>query len=123
KEEDEPAGVDVWHARDVIVMPKQKIDARLERQRNMLAAWHVEAGRLTQLGQERDEQVTPLKYQKLGYVTNWAPYAMERTIGRPAADLYLVDLENGERAKIKERLGNDFFLQARPGRRESVLLE
>jgi len=123
KEEDEPAGVDVWHARDVIVMPKQKIDARLERQRNMLAAWHVDAGRLTQLGQERDEQVTPLKYQRLGYVTNWAAYAMERTIGRPAADLYLVDLESGERAKIKERLGNDFYVQASPGGRYLIYLQ
>src|SRR5215470_9272314 len=123
KEEDEPAGVDVWHARDVIVMPKQKIDARLERQRNMLAAWHIDAGRLTQLGQERDEQVTPLKYQKLGYVTNWAMYAMERTIGRPAADLYLVDLESGERAKIKERLGNDFYVQASPGGRYLIYVQ
>jgi dipeptidyl aminopeptidase/acylaminoacyl peptidase len=117
KEEDEPAGVDVWHARDVIVMPKQKIDARLERQRNLLAAWSVDAGRLAQLGQERDEQVTSLKHQKLGYVTNWSAYAMERTIGRPAADLYLIDLASGERAKIKERLNNDFYVQASPGGR------
>lgn len=123
KEEDEPAGVDVWHARDVIVMPKQKIDARLERQGNLLAAWHVDAGRMTQLGQERDEQVTPLKYQKLGYVTNWSAYAMERSIGRPAADLYLVDLTSGERVKIKERLGNDFYAQASPGGRYLIYVQ
>ncbi|HEY7183591.1 MAG TPA: prolyl oligopeptidase family serine peptidase [Blastocatellia bacterium] len=123
KEEDEPAGVDVWNSRDVIVMPKQKIDARLERQRNLLAAWHVDAERLTQLGQEHDEQVTPLKYQKLGYVTNWAAYAMERTIGRPAADLYLVDLATGERAKIKEALSNDFYIHASPGGRYLIYLQ
>jgi dipeptidyl aminopeptidase/acylaminoacyl peptidase len=117
KEEDEPAGVDVWHARDVVVMPKQKIDARVERQRNLLAAWHVDAGRVTRLGLERDEQVTPLKRQKLGYVTNWSAQAMERTIGRPAADLYLIDLTNGERTKIKERLSNDFYVQQSPGGR------
>ena len=117
KDDDEPAGVDVWHARDVVVMPKQKIDARAERQRNLLAAWQVDAGRLVQLGQEREEQVTPLKHQKLGYVTNWSSQAMERTIGRPAADLYLIDLTNGERTKIKERLSNDFYVQASPGGR------
>lgn len=123
EEEDEPAGVDVWHARDVIVMPKQKIDARLERQRNLLAAWHVDASRLVQLGQDREEQVTPLKHQKLGYVTNWAGYAMERSIGRPAADLYLVDLATGERTKIKERLNNDFYVQPSPSGRYLLFLQ
>ncbi|MGE0128594.1 MAG: prolyl oligopeptidase family serine peptidase [Blastocatellales bacterium] len=123
KEEDEPAGVDVWNARDVVVMPKQKIDARIERQRNLLAAWHVDAGRLAQLGQERDEQVTPLKHQKLGYVTNWSAYAMDRTIGRPAADLYLIDLASGERTKIKDRLSNDFYVQQSPGGRYLLFVQ
>jgi dipeptidyl aminopeptidase/acylaminoacyl peptidase len=89
----------------------------------LLAAWHVDAGRFTQLGQERDEQVTPLKRQKLGYVTNWSAYAMDRTIGRPSADLYLIDLANGERTKIKERLGNDFYVQQSPGGRYLLFVQ
>src|SRR5206468_8169476 len=99
-----PAGVDVWHWRDVDVMPKQKLSAKTERERNMLAAWHLETGRLTQLGKEPTEQVTPVKHQRFAYAENWAAYAMERSIGRPAADLYLVDLESGERTKIKDRV-------------------
>lgn len=122
-DDDEPAGVDVWHARDVVVMPKQKFDARLDRQRNLLAAWHVDAGRLVQLGQVPDEQVVPLKRQKLAYATNWKSYAMERTIGRPAADLSLVDLTSGERTKIKERLSDDFYVQASPGGRYLIYLQ
>lgn len=123
KEDDEPAGVDIWHSRDVIVMPKQKIDARTDRRRNFLAAWRIDAGRFVQLGQERDEQVTPLKHQKLGYVANWTAYAMERTIGRPAADLYLVDLSSGERTKIKERLNEDRYTHASPGGRYLLYLQ
>src|SRR5262249_12725753 len=84
KDEDEPAAVDVWHSRDIDVMPKQKINARNDRQRNLLAAWHVETGRFTQLGKDLAEQVTPIKHQKLAYATNWAAYAMDRSIGRPA---------------------------------------
>src|SRR5262249_7323950 len=38
KDEEEPAAVDVWHSRDIDVMPKQKINARNDRQRNLLAA-------------------------------------------------------------------------------------
>jgi dipeptidyl aminopeptidase/acylaminoacyl peptidase len=115
--EDEPAGVDVWHSRDVDVMPKQKLSARNDRQKNMLAAWHLEGGRLVQLGKDLTEQVTPLKHQKLAYAANWTSYAMERSIGRPAADVYLIDLERGERTKIKERLGDDRYVQQSPGGR------
>ena len=47
---EELAGVEVWHARDVDVMPRQKISARTDRQRSMLAAWHVESNRFVPLG-------------------------------------------------------------------------
>jgi len=100
----EPASVDVWHWRDVDVMPKQKLSAKADRERNMLAAWHLETGRLVQLGKERTEQVTPVKHQRFAFAANWTAYAMERSIGRPAADLYLVDLASGERTKIKARV-------------------
>ena len=122
-DDDEPAGVDVWHSRDIDVMPKQKLGARTDRQRNLLAAWHVESGRFVQLGREATEQVTPLKRQQLAYATNWTSYAMDRSIGRPAADVYLIDLERGERTKIKERLGDDRYVQASPGGRYLLYLQ
>ena len=122
-DEDEPAGVDVWHSRDVDVMPKQKLSARTDRQKSMLAAWHVESGRFVPLGKELTEQVTPLKRRKLAYATNWTAYAMERSIGRPAADLYLIDLDRGERTKIKDRLGDDRYVQASPGGRYLLYLQ
>jgi dipeptidyl aminopeptidase/acylaminoacyl peptidase len=123
KGEEEPAGVDVWHARDVIVMPKQKIDARQDARRNLLAAWHLNDGRLVQLGKSNDEQVSPLKYQKVGYVRNWSGTAMERSIGRPSAELSLVDLGTGERVRVKERLNDDFYVQGSPGGRYILFLQ
>ena len=84
KDDEEPAAVDVWHSRDVDVMAKQKLSARMDRQRNLLAAWHVGTGQFVQLGKDPTEQVTPLKHQKLAYITNWAAFAMERTMGRPS---------------------------------------
>ena len=122
-DDDEPAGVDVWHSRDVDVMPKQKLSARTDRQKNMLAAWHLETGRVVQLGKDLTEQVTPLKHQKLAYAANWTSYAMERSIGRPAADVYMIDLERGERTKIKERLGDDRYVQQSPGGRYLLYLQ
>jgi dipeptidyl aminopeptidase/acylaminoacyl peptidase len=104
KDEKQSAAVDIWHWRDVEVMPKQKVDAREDHHRSMLTAWHVETGRFIQLQKYPDEQVTPLSHQKVAYAVNWAAYAMDRALGRSAADLYLVDLATGARTEIKKRI-------------------
>jgi dipeptidyl aminopeptidase/acylaminoacyl peptidase len=122
-ETDEPADVDVWHTHDVDVMPKQKLGARNDRQKNMLVAWQVAEGNLVRLGTDLAEQVTPIKYQKMTFAANWSAYAMERTIGRPAADVYFVDRTTGERTRIKERLSDDFYLQASPHGRYLLYLQ
>ena len=120
--DEEPASVDVWHSRDVDVMPKQKIGARTDRQRNLLSAWHVADGKLVQLAKEPTEQVTPLKRTQLAYAANWKPYAMDRSIGRPAADLFLVDMATGERTRIKDRV-EDGYVQGSPGGRYLLFLQ
>lgn len=114
--DDEAAAVDVWHSRDVDVMPKQKIAARNDRQRNLLSAWHLADGRFVQLAREATEQVAPVRRTQLAYAASWKDYAMDRTIGRPAADLYLVDVNTGERTRVKDRV-EDGYVQASPGGR------
>jgi dipeptidyl aminopeptidase/acylaminoacyl peptidase len=115
--------VDVWHWRDLDVMPKQKINARSDSQRNLLAAWHVEPGSLTQLGHSLTEQVTPIKQQNLAWAADWKAYAFDRTIGRPAADLYLVDLATGDRTKIREKVIADYYVESSPSGRYLLFLQ
>jgi dipeptidyl aminopeptidase/acylaminoacyl peptidase len=117
KEVDEPAAVSIWNARDVEVMPRQRLNAKTDRQKNMLAAWHLQSGEFVRLGKDLDEEIVPLKHQQFAYAANWSAYAMERTIGRPAADIYLVDLANGNRTKIQERLDDDYYVNASPSGR------
>jgi dipeptidyl aminopeptidase/acylaminoacyl peptidase len=116
-EPDEPAGVDVWHWRDVDVMPKQKIGAKADRDRNTLAAWQVREGRFTSLGTELSEQIVPLKkHDRFAYAANWTAYAMDRSIGRPAADLFLIDVASGKRTKLADAI-NDRLAQVSPAGR------
>jgi dipeptidyl aminopeptidase/acylaminoacyl peptidase len=110
---EETVSVDIWHARDIEVMPRQKLSARADRQRNMLTAWHLTDGKLVQLGKEQREQVTVFRKKPLAYAATWTSYAMDRTIGRPSADISLVDLSTGERTKVLERI-DDTRLQASP---------
>ena len=117
KAAEEPPSVDIWNAHDVEVMPHQKLNAKRNRQKNMLAAWRVSNGQFVQLGKDLDEEVVPLKNQQTAYAANWSAYAMERSIGRPAADIYLVDLANGTRTKIQDRLNDDYYVEASPAGR------
>jgi dipeptidyl aminopeptidase/acylaminoacyl peptidase len=97
-------------------MPRQKLTARADRQRNLLAAWHLDDGKLVPLGKEVREQVSLFRKRPLAYVSSFAPYAMERTIGRPSADVALIDLTSGERTKVLEKI-DDGYLSAGPAGR------
>ena len=114
-DEEEQAAVDVWHWRDTEVQPKQKLSAKNDRQKNMLAAWNIEQGQLLQLAHCLTEQVRPLKHQHLAYAADWTAYAMDRSIGRPAADLYLVDESTGARTKIQDKVLDDYHVEGSPG--------
>ncbi len=113
--------VDIWHARDVDVMARQKLTARADRQRNLLAAWHLDSGALVPLGKSSRELVVPIRRQKLAYVSTWDSYAMDRTIGRPAADIALLDLVTGTRTPVAQGV-NDQRLQVSPGGRYLLYL-
>jgi len=107
--------VEIWHAKDVFVMPFQKIQAESFRRRNMLAAHHLGSGKLVALGRDPvNESLTPIPGGKTAYAAEWSKYAFNRTIGRPDADLYLVDVLTGDRKKVREAL-DDSDVQASPG--------
>jgi dipeptidyl aminopeptidase/acylaminoacyl peptidase len=120
---DEVSTVEVWHAKDVFVMPLQKTRAESDRQRNLLAALFVETGKLVPLGKDLiDEQVTPIRRTNLAVAAEWSKYAFNRTIGRPAADLYLVEIATGARTKLRDKI-DDGYVQASPGGKYLLFLQ
>jgi acetyl esterase/lipase len=114
KDAEDPATVAIWNARDTEVMPKQRLNAKNDRHKNILCAWHLENGQLVPLGKDLDEEIVPFSHQQSAYAANWSAYAMERSIGRPAADVYFVDLATGNRTRIQDRLNDDYYLEASP---------
>ncbi len=122
-DDEEVAAVDVWHPKDAIVMPKQKLQANTDRRRNMLAAWHVGDRKLVQIARSLDDVATPFKRQARALLVDTGVYAMERSIGRVYADVSVVDLRSGDRTPIKSRI-EDRYAQASPqGRYVLYLLD
>jgi len=120
---EEPSTVEVWHWKDVLVMPYQKNNAARLRERHMPAAWHLDTGAFVELGKDPvNEQVSPIKRAPVAYVAEWSKYAMNRTIGRPAADLYLQDLKTGARTKILDGI-DDEYVEPGPSGRYLLLLQ
>jgi dipeptidyl aminopeptidase/acylaminoacyl peptidase len=117
------AALQIWHWSDVVVQPKQKVDAAADRRRSLLAAWNLETGGLTPLGRDPvNEDVVPIRRTNLAYVAEWSKYAMNRTIGRPGSDLYLADIATGVRAKVRDNV-IDFYIQAGPAGKYLLFLQ
>jgi len=118
----DPADVDIWHWQDTTVMARQKTGAAADRRRSLPAVWHLDTGRFVQLGQSYSEQISPLGVIDYAYVEDWRAYEMPRSIGRPAADLHLVDLRTGARTPLRQRV-DDRYATASPGGRYVLFLD
>lgn len=121
-EPDEPAGVDIWHWQDPIVMARQKLSATQDRRQNLLATWNLDSGKLVTIGKSYTETVSPIRHTNTALVSEWSAFAMDRSIGRPAADLYAADLTTGARTKLKDNV-NDRFAQVSPGGKYVLFLQ
>jgi dienelactone hydrolase len=99
----EKADVDVWHWQDTTVMSAQKLSVAADRRRNLPAVWQLSSGNLVVVGKSFDEQVSPIRGTKLALVSEFTPYLMDRSIGRPASDVQIVDLTTGTRTPLKTR--------------------
>jgi dipeptidyl aminopeptidase/acylaminoacyl peptidase len=111
---DELPDVQVWHARDTTVMPRQKLDARRDRQRSTLAAWWTREGRLVRLAQTIGEEATPIRHASRALVVDTTAFAMDRSIGRVKANAWVVDTATGTRGVTLSSI-EDRYLQASPG--------
>ena len=103
-EEEERAGVEIWHTLDVDPVPQQRVRERLLRQRNQIGAWHLDDGRFLTLGGDRADQTTLLDGG--GHVLNRdeTPYDVDAMFNQQFYDLYSVDTGSGAESLVRERI-------------------
>jgi dienelactone hydrolase len=101
---DRRSDVQVWHARDVRIMPMQKAQEQQDLQRTLLAAWHVADGRVVQVGTELLETARLLEGGRYATETDRRPYAFGTMFGRPYQDIWLIDVRSGQRTRVIEKV-------------------
>jgi len=120
-EEYPPADVLVWHSSDVEIIPRQEVQSERDRRDNYLAAWHVGRGSWTRLGTELTEDVELLRGGRRAVGFDRTPYRQERMFGPVYRDIYLIDVETGERRRVAE--GIQYWFGGSPGGRYLLWLK
>ena len=116
KNEDKPSDVQVWHAKDVRIMPMQKAQEQQDLQRTLLTAWHPGDGRVVQIGTDLLETSRVLRGDRYATEVDRKPYAFGTKFGRPFSDVYVIDVRTGERRKALEKV-RFFYGGSATGRR------
>ena len=116
KSDDKVSDVQVWHAKDVRIMPMQKVQEQQDLQRTLLTAWHLGDGHVVQIGTDLLETARVLRGDRYATETDRKSYAFGAKFGRPYSDIYLVDLKSGERRKALEKV-RFFFGGSATGRK------
>jgi dipeptidyl aminopeptidase/acylaminoacyl peptidase len=99
---DPRSDVQVWHARDVRIMPMQKAQEEQDLRRTLLAAWHLTDGRVVRIGTDLLETARVLEGGRYATETDRSAYAFGTMFGRPATDVWVIDVATGERRKALE---------------------
>jgi dipeptidyl aminopeptidase/acylaminoacyl peptidase len=111
-----PSDVQVWHAKDVRIMPMQKAQEQQDLQRTLLTAWHLGDGHVVRIGTDLLETARVLRGDRYATETDRKPYGFGAKFGRPYSDVYVVDVQSGERRKAIEKV-RFFFGGSSTGRR------
>lgn len=100
----DPANVEVWHSKDVNVIAEQKLRLARDRDRHVVAAWHLDSGKVVPLGTNVKETMTIPRHGSIALAMDETPYDTDGMFGRRYNDVYKVDLMSGTRTAVAKRV-------------------
>lgn len=104
KSEEEPSNVEVWHPKDVNVISEQKLRAARDRDRHVVAVWHVDENRIVPLGTNVKETMQLPRTGTRAVAIDETPYDTSGMFGRHYVDVYKVELATGARTKVATKV-------------------
>jgi dipeptidyl aminopeptidase/acylaminoacyl peptidase len=109
------SSVEIWHAADVDVIPRQKLMDRALREESRLVAWILDRDRIVPLEDELTEEVRVFESTRWALGLDGTPYEEEARFFPRRWDLYRVDIQTGEKLRIEEGVG--YFYPGPAGRK------
>ena len=109
---DEAPDVQIWHSKDVQVIPEQEQLAARKREDQFVSVWHITNNKFVQLENELTERVNLQTDVKTLVAYDATPYDKDAMFGRGNRDVYTVDISTGDREKIITR--NNYVYDVSP---------
>ena len=120
-EDEERAGVEIWHSLDVDPVPQQRVREQQLRREHDLGAWNLEADEFILLGGDHADRAEIAEGGRHVLARDETPYDVEAMFRQQFHDLYAVDARTGSRAVVRERVTLD--MGGSPGGRYTVWFE
>lgn len=112
KLDEKVSDVEIWHPKDVHVIPDQRSSEQRDLKATMLASWRVGDSRVVRIGTDPTSDVVVLDGDHFATESDTHDYAFGAMFGRPDSDIWLADLTSGARRKALEKVR--FFFGADP---------
>jgi hypothetical protein len=90
------AGVEVWHSRDVDIIPRQKLTAERDRERSHLAVWHLARRPLRPARRPDLDDVQRVGGDRIAVGIDETPHELDRMFGPRFVNVYVIDTRTGE---------------------------
>ena len=94
----------IWHTKDVRLFPEQQVSRGRDDARTLLAVWHLDEGRVVQLGSDLMAGAQLLHGWEYALEDISEPYPWGAMFGRPYHDVWAVDTGTGERRRLLTRI-------------------
>lgn len=97
---DEAPALQIWHSKDVQVIPEQEQLARRRSEDQYLSVWHLSTDKFVLLADDLTETVRLQTDSPLLVAYDATPYEAEGMFGRGNVDAYTINVETGAKEKI-----------------------
>jgi len=103
---DEAPALQIWHTKDVRIIPEQQQRAERKREDTYLAVWHIKNNKFIQIGDELTELTRIQVDVPIVLGIDATPYEFDAMFGRPHIDVYSIDIRTGDKHKFVSRINN-----------------
>jgi dipeptidyl aminopeptidase/acylaminoacyl peptidase len=108
KSDEKVSDVEIWHTKDVRMLPLQKSLEQQDLRATLVTAWRVADNKVVPIATDVEESSVVLAGGRYATETDRKPYPWGSKFGRDDEDIYVVDLATGARKKVLEKVRHYF---------------